>query len=60
MKVGKLESLKLKIEQLTHEWHRDNDMCKFQVATVHRLGGVLGTDRYTHVFSINSLIYIID
>ena len=43
----------LKVENSTVDLRMaENDVCKFQVATVHRLGGVLGTDRHTHAFSV--------
>ena len=30
----------------------ENDVCKFQVASVRRLTGVLGTDRRKHALSV--------
>ena len=46
-----LENLKVENSTVDLRWAY-RDMCKFQVATVHRLGGVLGTDRYTHALSV--------
>ena len=48
-KVGKLENWKC------HSWPTSgtgNDVCKFQVDTVSRFGGVHGTDRHKHAFSV--------
>ena len=43
----------LKVENSTVDLRMsENDVCKFQVANVHHLGGVLGTDKHTHVFSL--------
>ena len=44
------KTLKLKIAELTQEWLRE--WCQFQVAIVHRLVGVLGTDRHTYALSV--------
>ena len=44
----KVESSKFKTAQLTYERHeRESDVCKLQVAIVHRFRGVDGTDRQT-------------
>ena len=52
----KLEKLKIENSAVDLRIGIENDTCKFQVATVHRLG-VLGTDKHTHTHFV---FYITD
>ena len=49
----------LKVENSTVDLRIENDVCKFQVAIVHRLGGVIGTDKHTEVLFVLYLFIII-
>ena len=49
----------LKVENSTVDLRIENDVYKFQVAIVHRLGGVIGTDKHTEVLFVLYLFIII-
>ena len=46
------------MENLIIENSTENDVCKLQVAIIHHLGGVLGTDRHTNMYFLFYIVLV--